>query len=64
MKLIIKLITLIMKRATCKHSYKIICTYSGHHIELNKDIIFDHDYECVKCGKRINIPMDKEYQIN
>ena len=63
MKTLVKIIKIIIKRVICNHSYKQICKFSGCHIESGRDILFDYEFDCVKCGKRIFIKMDEDYQL-
>lgn len=37
---------------------------TGNHIESNKEVVFDYDFECTRCGKRLNVKMDRQYQID
>lgn len=53
----------ILGRLICRHTYKQVCMFSGNHIETGKAVVFNYDFECTKCGKRIHIVMDELPQI-
>jgi hypothetical protein len=63
-KLIFKFIKYKAKQLFCKHKYIQSSKFTGHNIQHNKDIIFNYDFECVKCGKITTIEMDEESQLN
>lgn len=62
-KRIVAILKWMVKRLSCKHSYKKICEYSGRHTATNKEVVFEIDYECTCCGKRLTVNMDREIQL-
>lgn len=52
-----KIVKFIFKRITCNHEYKRVCRLLGTNRVSRKEIELSLTYECVHCGKRIDIEM-------
>lgn len=60
----IKLLKYFWRRITCKHRYKCVCKISARDTSKDKRFVDNYLFKCVKCGKEIDIYMDKNHQFN
>lgn len=53
-----------LKQMTCSHRYKWVNSASGHSTVVDKWIVFDYTFKCVKCGKETEIKLDRPTQVD
>jgi len=63
MRYLLKHIKRKIKQIFCKHSYKQRSKFYGHNKTYDKDVIFNYDFECIKCGKVTTINMNECEQL-
>lgn len=54
---------LAIKRKFCKHSYEWKLTSFRGGDKLEKCIVANYDFKCVKCGKYLSVKMDRDKQV-
>lgn len=59
-----KLLKHIWRRIACRHKYKCVCKISARDKEEDKRFVDNYLFQCVKCGKKLDVYMDREHQLN